>query len=412
MLLGLVDRHLLRQLTLHLCVIAPGTVAIVWLIQALRLVEVSLERGWSALTVLWLLFLLVWRFVDILLPFAVFVAVVAVLLSLEDSREIEAAAALGYGMRRLVRSVVLFGVLFGLLVWVNALVVAPLAFSQFLELREDRGRELATLFLRPGDFREITPGVTLWMRSVDGAGDLHDLVVYDMRGADEVSVLHARRGRLVESSRGYRLLLVDGSRHRVDRVSDGDEVPSVYWVRFARHELLLEDPVDAVRRLHRIEMSLGGLFDAARVSDIGGDGDGAGAGDGDSAGGGGFLEQLRGEELLRSSERLARRGEFLAEAHRRLSIPLWPVAMCLLGAVAVLGRGRGSRRLRVSLYFVVAFILMLSSALWQDVMSGALGGVDGGRVWGWVVVLYLLPVVTIVLCWFRLLWLDRGRLLF
>ena len=74
MLLGLVDRHLLRQLTLHLCVIAPGTVAIVWLIQALRLVEVSLERGWSALTVLWLLFLLVWRFVDILLPFAVFVA--------------------------------------------------------------------------------------------------------------------------------------------------------------------------------------------------------------------------------------------------------------------------------------------------------------------------------------------------
>ncbi|MGR4001086.1 MAG: LptF/LptG family permease, partial [Alphaproteobacteria bacterium] len=271
MIFGLVDRHLLRQLVLHLFVIAPGTVAIVWLIQALRLVEVSLERGWSALTVLWLLFLLVWRFVDILLPFAVFVSVVAVLLSLEDTREIEAAQALGLGLRRLMRSILLFGVMFGLLVWVNALVVAPLAFSQFLELREDRGRELAALFLRPGNFREITPGVTLWMRSVDEAGDLHDLVIYDMRDSEEVSVLHARRGRLVESSRGYRLLLVDGSRHRVDRLSVGSvagvEAPSVYWVSFGRHELLLEDPVVRVRRLHRIEMSLAGLFDAARLAE-------------------------------------------------------------------------------------------------------------------------------------------------
>ena len=457
MLLRRLDRLFLRQIAFSIAVIAPTVLAMIWLIEALRLTESSIRQGWSAFTLLWLLLLLIWRFVDVLLPLAVFVAVVSVLLAAEDQGELAAAQSLGAGPMRLLRSVFAAAAAVALLSMANATWVAPRAYGAFLEIRAQRSNDIAAAFLRPGTFTQLDAGLTIWMRDLDRRGGIRDLVLYDTRRPGQENILHAESGRLTAGEGGLQLALFQGTQLRSSPPEAGGEgaggageggaggagaeggaggagaeggqdgAPRAYWARFQRHDLFLERPPRTNRRLHRIELSLAELFAVARLPGAGGEslpprlarepvagpGGAAGAGASEGAGDAGGLSAASGLRLgtafLGADERRQRRGEFLAEAHRRLAVPLWPFAFGLLGATAVLARRTPARRRRLALYFTAAFLLMLANELWLDFLADRLpADAPAPAAAAALGVVYLLPGLTALFCALRLLALDRA----
>ncbi len=75
LVLSRVDRYILKQLAIGLGAITGGLVALIWMTQSLRFVELIVDRGLSVWSFVRLTGLLVPSFVAIILPVAVFVVV-------------------------------------------------------------------------------------------------------------------------------------------------------------------------------------------------------------------------------------------------------------------------------------------------------------------------------------------------
>jgi lipopolysaccharide export system permease protein len=70
-----IDRYLLRQLALALVAVTGGLVALIWLTQSLRFVELVVNRGLSFRVFFELTGLLIPSFVAVILPITTFVVV-------------------------------------------------------------------------------------------------------------------------------------------------------------------------------------------------------------------------------------------------------------------------------------------------------------------------------------------------
>ena len=69
------DRYIFRQLGLSLLAATSGLVALIWLTQSLRFVELVVNRGLSLLVFLNLTGLLIPNFVAVILPITTFVVI-------------------------------------------------------------------------------------------------------------------------------------------------------------------------------------------------------------------------------------------------------------------------------------------------------------------------------------------------
>ena len=407
------SRHFLRHVALNFIVIAPAFLVLFWLVQAPRFAETSLERSWSALTVLWLLFLLIWRYVDVFLPLALFLAVVSAFVNLEDDSEIIAAQALGMSKRKIALPILAVAGLVSCFLVLNTMFVAPLAFKRFMDLREARSTELFSTVLQAEQFITLTDGVILWMEKRAPNGDLRNLMIYDHRDTTRTSILYARSGRLSVHEDGFRLLLAEGVRHELHTQQDAQqqaqrdqaqethqgedstENSSAYWLQFDRHSLVLERPPESPRRVHRVELSLAELFNLAKA-----DYPASPIPRGSSPNDTGQVNPAQTQAQNYAQNYAERKGEFLAEAHRRIALPLWPPALALLALAAILVHTPASRRRRLSLAFSAAIVLVLCANFWLDLVAENPLLVAG---------IYAFPAITAMAAWLVLSLQDQAR---
>ena len=123
-LLSQLDRYVLRQLAAALLAATGGLVALIWLTQSLRFVELVVNRGLSFGTFLHLTGLLVPNFVAVILPITTFVVVQFVYQRLAGDRELTVMRAAGLSPLALARpALVLAGVVVALCYWLDVLVV-------------------------------------------------------------------------------------------------------------------------------------------------------------------------------------------------------------------------------------------------------------------------------------------------
>ena len=77
-----IDRYVLSQLTLALVLVTTGLVALIWLTQSLRFIQIIVNRGLSPVVFVKLTFLLVPSFVATILPITCFIVVLFVFMLL------------------------------------------------------------------------------------------------------------------------------------------------------------------------------------------------------------------------------------------------------------------------------------------------------------------------------------------
>src|SRR5579875_3225489 len=90
-----IDRYLLRQLVLALIGVTGALVALIWLTQSLRFVELVVNRGLSPLVFLQLTSLLIPNFIAVILPITTFVVVQFVYQRLAGDRELTVMRSAG-----------------------------------------------------------------------------------------------------------------------------------------------------------------------------------------------------------------------------------------------------------------------------------------------------------------------------
>ena len=296
------DRYVFRQLLVALVAATAALVALIWLTQSLRLVELVVNRGLSLQVFFHLTGLLIPGFVSVILPITSFVVVQFVYQRLSGDRELTVMRAAGLSQLALSRPALGLAGLAALCCLVLNVWIVPSSNAAFREYQFEIRNRLAAFLLQEGVFTAISDQLTVYVRSRDPNGMLRGILVEDDRQKNTRATILAESGRLVDDGGAPHVQLFRGSREEIDKTTGRLDV-----LTFAENAIDLSDPKKAaeVRYRDTTEMSIGELLHPDP------------------------------REITNPRDR----GKFLVEANRRLSSPLTAFGFSLVALCSVLTGG-------------------------------------------------------------------------
>ena len=211
-----IDRYVLRQMLLALIAVTGGLVALIWLTQSLRFVELVVNRGLSFRVFFQLTSLLIPNFVAVILPITTFVVVQFVYQRLASDRELTVMRSAGLSQGALARPALLLAAFSMAACFLLNIWVVPAAFTEFRQFQFEIRNRLAAFMLQEGVFTPVSDDLTVYVRSRDRDGTLRGIMVDDARQPNSHATIFAVRGRLIANDGPPRVLLIDGSREEVD----------------------------------------------------------------------------------------------------------------------------------------------------------------------------------------------------
>ncbi len=326
------DRYIRRQ-SLGVMVFVTAALSIaVWIAQSLRLIDLIVNRGLSIDLFLYLAVLILPRFLDVVLPIGVFIAVLFTFNRLAVESELVVMRSAGLSPLALARPVLaLAGIAFFVLMSLSAYFL-PVANRAFKDLEFEIRTRFVSSLIQSGTFTTIADKITFYARSRDDRGEVAGLMINDDRDPRRPVAILAERALFVDTPSGQRIVMLKGSRQQFDT-----EAKKLSILTFDRYTLdlgtLRDAPIDRYREVQ--ERFLPDLF---------------------------FPPAGLDPALRRS---------FVAEAHRRILIPLSvfsfaliPLACLLPGELNRRGYGR-----RVGLAAGAAFLFELLDLGVDDLAS-------------------------------------------
>jgi lipopolysaccharide export system permease protein len=209
-------RYVLRQTLLLSLFVALACGVAVWLVQSLRLIDLIVNRGLSVGLFLYLASLILPRLLEVVLPVAIFVAVLFIYNKLITESELVAMRAAGVSNAGLARPALITGLIGMTVLYALSLQIVPAANRAFKDLQFQIRNRIASVLVQDGVFNTISDRLMIYDVGHNEAGDLVGLVIYDLRDTTKPVVIMAERGAFAETPEGPHLLLVNGTRQQRD----------------------------------------------------------------------------------------------------------------------------------------------------------------------------------------------------
>ena len=340
-------------MTLAASMTVAGLTLAIWLSQSLRLLDVIVNRGLSVGLALKFLMLLLPGLIALLLPVAVFIAVLFVYQRLNADSEMVIMRSSGISDLKLAEPALLFGIAMSVISYGLTLYAIPGSMRDYHDIQEEVANNLASVLIEAGVFTDVTPGVTLFAHNRDRTGGLSGIVVDDSRDHEKRLIYTAERGAIMGGASGPRAILQKGTYQETNRKTG--KVSVLYF--------------------DQTEVGLGGLLGhntGPRSREI---------------------EELYLDELIAGTGATDQpsRARLMAEAHRRIAEPLYSMAMAMIAAVCLISSGlprQGQHRQIVvavagaGLFLVLSFVLRSATS----------------RLPGLAPIVYFLPTTATAIC--------------
>ena len=207
----LIERYLFRQLLGPTLLATLALVALALLARSLSEFDVLIEQRQSAMIFLKIIALALPQLLSIILPIALFVATLVALNRLHTEQEIVVCFAGGMSRWRVISPAMRLAVFATLLSLVMSLWAAPWSSRAIRETFFDIKSDLASTLVRPGEFTEPGPGLTVYAQTIDRDQIIHNLFIHQEKANGGAVTYTAREGVIAERKGLPVLILRKGS---------------------------------------------------------------------------------------------------------------------------------------------------------------------------------------------------------
>jgi lipopolysaccharide export system permease protein len=297
----LIDRYLLRQLLGPTLLATAALTAVALLSQSLSGLDLIVNQRQSAWVFLKITLLYMPQLINMIMPIALFVAALVALNRLHTEQEIVVCFAGGMSRWRVISPAMRLAGTIAFLALVVNLWVQPAAFRELRQELFQVRTDLASSLVREGEFTEPVKGLTVYAQSVDGKGDLHNLFIHQTKTDGSATVYMANQGRIAKRNGQAVLILRDGS------TQEFSPRGVLQFLTFNEYPFELGSLSNTGELIHY------------KPSDR-------------------YLHELLFPDLQQDWER-RNRVSLMAEAHARLSSPLYNIAFMAMALSAILGGG-------------------------------------------------------------------------
>ena len=344
------DKYILRQCLTPLALILIVTTAIVWMTQTLQRVDIIIEHGQGLSVFLILSVLIIPSLLAVIIPFALFGAVVYALHRLHTDSEIAVMFAAGVSRLRIAAPLLAITSLAALVTFYVNVDLMPRTYRIMKHMVADIRADFVSSLLRSGEFIDAADGLTVYVDEIRPGNQFIGLLINDYRNAKDRKTYFAQRAILRETESGPVLLLKNGNIQtvaqytgKVDIIQYQDWAIDISSMRQGAGELQLEMTERYLGELLNPDMSK--IYDRQNATKL------------------------------------------IAEGHARITAPLYAFAYVFIGLYALIG-GAYSRRsyfIRVVMAGAAIFLLRVAGFLAQG-FAGA-----NGEIW----LIYATPLAAI-----------------
>jgi lipopolysaccharide export system permease protein len=250
-------RYILRQCFGVMVFVTAALSAAVWLAQSLRLIDLIVNRGLSVEIFLYLAALILPRFLDIVLPIGVFIAVLFTFNRMTAESELVVMRAAGMSPMALAKPVLILAVVAFAFLMSLSLYILPVANRAFKDLQFEIRNRFVSSLIQEGTFTTVSDKLTFYIRNRDDHGDVVGLLINDSRDPQRPVTILAERAAFVDTQAGSRIIMVNGDRQQFD-----PQTRKLSVLTFKRYTLDLDTLQDApvVRFREAQERFLGELL--------------------------------------------------------------------------------------------------------------------------------------------------------
>lgn len=315
------DRYMLSQLLILFSFFALVLVAVNWVNQAVKLFDMLIANGQSAMVFLEFSALSLPKAIWLVIPMSVFAASVYVTNRLSNESELTVMQATGFSPWRLARPVFLFGLAAALMMSALSHFLVPISGERLEQRQRDVTENVSARLLTEGTFLHPTSGVTFYIREITPEGVLKDVFLSDARDKSQVSTYTAAESYLVNTETGPKMVMVDGL-SQIHLTADN----RLFTTNFSDFTYDISALIKAPQKRKRSADHIGTL-------------------------------ELLSDPFTIAEETGASIGDVLEEAHGRFNRPLMVIAAALIGFASLL---QGSfSRFGVWRQIFIAFVLLI-----------------------------------------------------
>lgn len=293
------QRYFFQQVFWPLVVATAALTGLALLTQSLSSISLLVDENRGAFLFFYVTILALPQLLSLVLPIALFIAIIYALHRLHTESELVVASASGLSRWGVMTPAIRLTALAVLAHLFINLWAQPYAYREMRRTLHEARADLAATLVQPGEFVQPSSDMTLYVQSVGGGGQLNGLMIEDARDPDQPVVYMAETGRLVQSQDAPSIVLENGNIQQLEE--DG----RLSYLDFDSY------PFD----LSRYVETEGELI--YKLSDR-------------------YLHELffvnPGDHWERSNQDAMR-----AEGHARLAMPLHDVAIALIAILALIG---------------------------------------------------------------------------
>lgn len=208
----IIDRYIIKNVAIATAITAAIVTIVVWLTQALRLIELVLDRGAPVSMLMYMLILTIPTFLGLIIPLGYAAAVIFVYYRLMMESELVVIRAVGMSNWRLARPVIVLSLFLVVLGYGISANIAPFAQRELAREQFLIKNDYALVLLRDGMFNRLKDGVTVYVRERVGMNELRGVLMHDQSKSDVTTTLFAEKGVLEQEAGGTQLMLLNGLR--------------------------------------------------------------------------------------------------------------------------------------------------------------------------------------------------------
>jgi lipopolysaccharide export system permease protein len=297
------DRYILRQLIAAFGFFLLVFTGVIWLTQAVRLIDTVIASGQGAKVFLEFSALVLPQVFVIVLPLSAIGAALYALNKLYSDSELVVMMAAGLGPAALLRPVAIFGAMIAAAMAVVLMELVPRGGAALAERTQSIRSDLANALIVERQFLHPIRGLTLFIGDTDRAGEMRNIFLHDQRDPARPVTYSAEVAVLLRDGDAARLVMGDGLALALS--ADGQRLSAVEFEQFI-YDLSELVRSDGTRRRRPEEYSVRALLNPT-------------------------------EEML--AEGSYSGGRFIAEAHYKLTQPLLAMIYPMIALVTLLAGG-------------------------------------------------------------------------
>lgn len=318
------DRYLFLQLLGPFGFFTLALAGILWLAQALPLIELVIDNGRAGIIFLEFSALILPNVLIIVFPFSAFIATIYTINRMFGDSEMVVVMSAGLSPLKIAKPVAVFGLFVMGLMYVLVMVLQPIANTRLGDktdaLKQDT---LATLLLEK-QFMHPMAGVTIYLRESSNVGEISGLFLHDQRDIDNPTTYSAHNALLLQDETELRLVMSEGDMQRYD-TSDN----TLSTVEFDQFVFDLTEVMANTRARNRRPIEY-------KVSEL-----------------------LRPKRIIRQGGR-RNIAVYFAEAHNKISLPLlaFVLPMIAVGLMLSAKYRRSGFGIRITIVSVVGMLIV------------------------------------------------------